>query len=205
MPAEWEPHDATWIAWPHNRSDWPGKFETIPWIYAEIVRHLTRVERVNILVDDEPAEAKARAVLVRAHVLPEKASAPGKPAGNFASSKSQPIECGRAITARSLFVAMRAAKPAAIRAKATSLPSRPPRGDSMPGPNITIGNWTRPRRRNRQTSAVFRHGNRKSVRWRTAPHRARGRQHRRQRPRHADHYRRVFAQRYSAAQPWSFA
>jgi agmatine deiminase len=82
MPAEWEPHAATWLAWPHNRSDWPGKFEAIPWIYAEIVRHLARVERVNILVNDEPGEAKARQVLVRSHVLPEKASAPGKPSGN---------------------------------------------------------------------------------------------------------------------------
>jgi len=83
MPAEWEPHEATWIAWPHNRSDWPGKFEAIPWIYAEIIRHLARVERVNILVNDEAAEAKAREVLVRSHVLPEKACTPGKPAGNL--------------------------------------------------------------------------------------------------------------------------
>ena len=83
MPAEWEPHEATWIAWPHNRSDWPGKFEAIPWIYAEIVRQLARVERVNILVNDEAAEAKARQVLVRSHVLPEKACPPGKPAGNL--------------------------------------------------------------------------------------------------------------------------
>jgi len=83
MPAEWEPHEATWIAWPHNRSDWPGKFEAIPWIYAEIVRHLARVERVNILVNDEATEAKARQVLVRSQVLPERASEPGKPAGNI--------------------------------------------------------------------------------------------------------------------------
>jgi agmatine deiminase len=82
MPAEWEPHEATWISWPHNRSDWPGKFETVPWIYAEIIRHLARVERVNILVDDEATEAKAREVLVRSQVLPEKASAPGKASGN---------------------------------------------------------------------------------------------------------------------------
>jgi agmatine deiminase len=82
MPAEWEPHAATWIAWPHNRSDWPGKFETIPWIYAEIVRHLARVERVNILVENETAEAKARATLVAAHVLPVGAGDPGKPDGN---------------------------------------------------------------------------------------------------------------------------
>ena len=82
MPAEWEPHEATWIAWPHNETDWPGKFETVAWIYAEIIRHLTRVERVNILVEDEAAEAAARDVLVRSHVLPERAATPGKPAGN---------------------------------------------------------------------------------------------------------------------------
>ena len=83
MPAEWEPHDATWIAWPHNRSDWPDKFEGIPWIYAEIIRHLARVERVEILVDDEAAEEKARQVLVRSHVLPEKALRLGKASGNI--------------------------------------------------------------------------------------------------------------------------
>jgi agmatine deiminase len=51
MPAEWEPHEATWIAWPHNQDDWPGKFAPIPWVYAEIVRHLSQVETVRILVD----------------------------------------------------------------------------------------------------------------------------------------------------------
>jgi agmatine deiminase len=65
MPAEWEPHAATWIAWPHERSDWPGKFPPIPWVYAEIVRHLVRGERVRILVDDAPAERRAREVLTR--------------------------------------------------------------------------------------------------------------------------------------------
>jgi agmatine deiminase len=50
MPAEWEPHAATWIAWPHNRDDWPGKFAPVPWVYTEIVRHLSRVEKVHILV-----------------------------------------------------------------------------------------------------------------------------------------------------------
>src|SRR5271166_2938727 len=84
MPAEWEPHAATWIAWPHNRSDWPGKFEAIPWVYAEIARHLARSERVRILVNDEAAEAKAREVLVKAAVLPEIAAEPGKPSGNVA-------------------------------------------------------------------------------------------------------------------------
>ncbi len=83
MPAEWEPHEATWIAWPHNRSDWPGKFETTPWIYAEIVRHLAHVEQVNILVDNEAAEVKARQVLVRSQVISEKFAAPGRNAGNI--------------------------------------------------------------------------------------------------------------------------
>ena len=50
MPAEWEPHAATWIAWPHNRDDWPGKFGPVPWVYAEIVRYLSRVEKVCIVV-----------------------------------------------------------------------------------------------------------------------------------------------------------
>lgn len=63
MPAEWEPHEATWLAWPHERTDWPGKFAAIPWVYGEIVRHLSRVERVRILVGDIEMEQKARRVL----------------------------------------------------------------------------------------------------------------------------------------------
>jgi agmatine deiminase len=53
MPAEWEPHEATWLAWPHNKSDWPGRFAPIPWVYGEIVRKLAEVEKVRILVEDE--------------------------------------------------------------------------------------------------------------------------------------------------------
>jgi agmatine deiminase len=68
MPAEWEPHTATWIAWPHNASDWPGRFHPIPWVYAEIVRHLASVEQVHILVQDADAEKRARGVLKRAQV-----------------------------------------------------------------------------------------------------------------------------------------
>jgi agmatine deiminase len=68
MPAEWEPHEATWIAWPHNRDDWPGKFPAIPWAYAEIVRHLDRSEPVHILVNDERGERRARATLDRAGI-----------------------------------------------------------------------------------------------------------------------------------------
>jgi agmatine deiminase len=70
MPAEWEPHEATWLAWPHNPEDWPGKFQPIPWVYAEIVRHLARVENVHILVEDGTAEKRARRILQRAQANP---------------------------------------------------------------------------------------------------------------------------------------
>jgi agmatine deiminase len=65
MPAEWEPHDATWIAWPHNPEDWPEKFEPIPWVYADIVRCLSAVERVEVLVNDAGAEEAALSMLER--------------------------------------------------------------------------------------------------------------------------------------------
>jgi len=63
MPAEWEPHKATWLAWPHEKTDWPGKFEPIPWVYADIARHLSQVERVRILVEDATTEHAARRML----------------------------------------------------------------------------------------------------------------------------------------------
>ena len=66
MPAEWGAHLSTWIAWPHNAEDWPGKFQPIPWVYSEIVRHLSQVEEVNILVNDAKAEKVARRILLRA-------------------------------------------------------------------------------------------------------------------------------------------
>jgi agmatine deiminase len=62
-PAEWEPHRATWIAWPHHEPDWPGKFAPIPWVYAEIARVLADHEAVEILVQDEAVGAEARAAL----------------------------------------------------------------------------------------------------------------------------------------------
>ncbi|MGA8429624.1 MAG: agmatine deiminase family protein [Candidatus Sulfotelmatobacter sp.] len=68
MPAEWEPHAATWLAWPHYEGDWPGKFEPIPWVYAEIVRNLARQERVELIVNDALSERRARKVLQRADV-----------------------------------------------------------------------------------------------------------------------------------------
>jgi agmatine deiminase len=68
MPAEWEPHEATWLAWPHEASDWPGKIAPIPWVYGEVVRHLARGEVVRILVPDAVTEKKAAALLARVGV-----------------------------------------------------------------------------------------------------------------------------------------
>jgi agmatine deiminase len=69
MPAEWEPHAATWLAWPHYKLDWPGKFEPIPWVYAEIIRYVSRHERVELIVKDRQAERLARRTLERANAL----------------------------------------------------------------------------------------------------------------------------------------
>ncbi len=68
MPAEWEPHEATWLAWPHRRDDWPGKLEAIPWVYCEIVRHLHRAERVRILVTTATVGRRVRGILQRAAI-----------------------------------------------------------------------------------------------------------------------------------------
>ncbi len=69
MPAEWEPHASTWLAWPHFKGDWPEKFEPIPWVYAEIIRNLARHERVDLIVNSELAERRAREVLEKADAL----------------------------------------------------------------------------------------------------------------------------------------
>jgi agmatine deiminase len=67
MPAEWEPHEATWLGWPHCRTDWPGKMAAIEWVYGEMVRKIAAGEKVRILVDSVAREAKARRILTRAH------------------------------------------------------------------------------------------------------------------------------------------
>jgi len=68
LPAEWEPHAATWIAWPKNPADWPGKFHPIGWVFGEIVRKLAPYEKVRILVDDAAWETKARRALAKVGV-----------------------------------------------------------------------------------------------------------------------------------------
>lgn len=68
MPAEWERHEATWLAWPHRLTDWPRKFAPIPWVYAEIMRRLAPREIVRMLVKSAAHESQARRVLERVGV-----------------------------------------------------------------------------------------------------------------------------------------
>jgi len=68
MPAEWEPHEATWIGWPHNPTDWPDKLDTIRWVYTEIVRGLSAGETVRILVESRTDQKIAHRYLARAGV-----------------------------------------------------------------------------------------------------------------------------------------
>lgn len=63
MPAEWEPHRATWLAWPHRRSDWPGKSRVIPHVYGEIIRVLSRHEDVHIVVQSIADRVSAKRIL----------------------------------------------------------------------------------------------------------------------------------------------
>src|ERR1041385_5725824 len=62
---------STWIAWPHNRSDWPGKFEAIPWVYVDIVRYLSAVEQVHIVVNNEQDRRSARRIFQSSSVATE--------------------------------------------------------------------------------------------------------------------------------------
>jgi len=71
LPAEWEPHAATWITWPQNPRDWPGKFAPMPWAFAEIIRKIAGAEgqeRARVLVADAKTEKRARGQLAKAHV-----------------------------------------------------------------------------------------------------------------------------------------
>ncbi len=68
LPAEFDKHEATWIGWPHNKSDWPGKFSTIPFVYAEIVKQISREEIVRIIVESKEHQKKAEKILKDANV-----------------------------------------------------------------------------------------------------------------------------------------
>lgn len=62
-PAEWEQHEATWLAWPHNVTDWPGKFAPIPWVFGEMTRHISAGETMHLIVKDAQHEASVRNIL----------------------------------------------------------------------------------------------------------------------------------------------
>src|SRR5262245_25368908 len=66
MQAEWERHEATWLGWPSNPTDWPGKLDTIRWVYGEIVRKISAEETVRLLVRSSAEERQARRYLSRA-------------------------------------------------------------------------------------------------------------------------------------------
>ncbi len=66
MPAEWQRHEATWLAWPHHATDWPYKLDTTRWVYAEIVRKIAPGETVRMLVRSANEERLARRYLTRA-------------------------------------------------------------------------------------------------------------------------------------------
>lgn len=68
MPAEWEAHSATHLAWPGNRNDWPGKFSAVRWAFVEIVRHIAHHEPVRLAVNTARQEHEARRMLTEAHV-----------------------------------------------------------------------------------------------------------------------------------------
>jgi agmatine deiminase len=63
MPAEWERHEATWLGWPHNADDWPGKFQTIPWVYGEMIRKISGGEKIYLLVRNKGDENLARQII----------------------------------------------------------------------------------------------------------------------------------------------
>src|SRR4029078_6493086 len=63
MPAEWEPHEGTWLAWPHNKDHWPGNFAPIPRVYSQIIRALAESEKVFLCVNDGSMQKEAREVL----------------------------------------------------------------------------------------------------------------------------------------------
>jgi agmatine deiminase len=91
MPAEWEPHDATWMAWPHNPEDWPGKFQAIPWLYAEIVRLIAERERVHLLVQNEKEHGRATSILERSHANLDQVSFHQWPTNRVWTRDSGPI------------------------------------------------------------------------------------------------------------------
>jgi agmatine deiminase len=68
MPAEWEPHEGTWLSWPHKLESWPGAFDEVPGVFVEIVRFLAEAEKVRINVAGPEMEAEVAGLLAKAGV-----------------------------------------------------------------------------------------------------------------------------------------
>lgn len=68
MPAEWEKQHGVWLSWPHQRADWPGKFEPIPWVFTEMIGALAAVGKTGVIIKDAKARAEAMQMLDRANV-----------------------------------------------------------------------------------------------------------------------------------------
>ena len=132
MPAEWEPHAATWLAWPHNATDWPGKFQPIPWVFCEIVRHLSQGEEVHILADDLAMQKRAEGQLARAGCRLDPVHFHLWPTNRIWTRDSGPIFIKKPAQSRS--IAAGDDEPAS--------PSPSPIGSSTPGQSTTTGNTT---------------------------------------------------------------
>lgn len=63
MPAEWAPHTATWLAWPHNRDTWPAQLAEVRRVWAQMIGAIAQSEQVNLLVNDRDADAEVKAFL----------------------------------------------------------------------------------------------------------------------------------------------
>lgn len=69
MPAEWEPHSATWLSWPHNPNTWPGQdMSEVEEVYVAMIRALDLGEIVNLLVNDNETAKYVSARLRQAGV-----------------------------------------------------------------------------------------------------------------------------------------
>jgi agmatine deiminase len=66
FPAEWHPHEATWLSWPHNPDTWPGKIKKIYPAYTEFIRLVAEGEKVNINVKDRAMAEEAAAKIAEA-------------------------------------------------------------------------------------------------------------------------------------------
>ena len=173
MPAEWEPHRATWIGWPHHEPDWPGKLGPIPWVYAEIARVLAEHEPVEILCHDDGRAASARK----------------RRSTRTASGRSRP-PARRADRSRAGCATRR--RPASTTRPATSCCST---GGSTRGRSTTTGGSTRRSARPiARVTGTSRASEPRRADTRRA-HRPRRRRHRGQRPRAAARHRGVAAQR----------